>query len=90
MRKHLNFILVGVVLGILPGLIILTWRGLDNGGGINLAAFSNTVGISLVMGGIPGAICGWFGGALTKNYWGAALGGLVGSAYWAVAAATMM
>jgi hypothetical protein len=72
MKKHLNFIIIGAAMGIIPGLIITftlgRWR----------IGFDWLILVTLA-GGIPGSIGGWIGGAISKKNWGAVLGGLVGT-----------
>ena len=89
MKKYLPFIIIGAVMGTLPGLIIAIWR-VGSIGAIDVSWVIEAVGISLVMGGVPGLIGGWIGGAIVKRNWGAIVGGLLGSGYWALATATMM
>lgn len=72
MKKHLNFIIIGAVMGILPGLILTfvmgRWR----------VGFYWLILVTLA-GGIPGSIGGWIGGAISKKNREAVLGGLVGT-----------
>jgi hypothetical protein len=89
LKKHLLFIIIGAVMGTLPGLIIAIGR-VGSTGAINVSWVMEAVGISLIMGGVPGLTGGWIGGAIVKHNWGAVVGGLLGSGYWALAAATMM
>ena len=90
MKKHLHFLINGALIGALPGFLILIWRASGNGVGIGASQLISTIGISLIIGGVPGAIGGWIGGSIVKKNWGAVVGGVLGSIYWALAAATMM
>ena len=71
MKNHLNFIIIGAAMGIVPALIILVIA--DRIGWLEWVIFSTLAG------GVTGSIGGWIGGAISKRNWGAVLGGLVGT-----------
>ena len=85
MKKHLLYIIIGAAIGTLPGFLIFIWRV----GSTDASWVIDMLGQSLIAGGVPGSICGWIGGAIVKHNRGAVIGGLLGSSFWTLVAATM-
>ena len=71
MKKHINFIIIGAAMGIIPFMLLFVngrWQR-----GFVFAA------LGMRIAGPLGSIGGWMGGALSKKNWGAVVGGLVGT-----------
>lgn len=72
MKKHLNFIMIGAAMGIIPALLITFVMGRASLG-------FDWLGLVMLAGGLPGSIAGWIGGAISNKNGGALIGGLVGT-----------